>query len=286
VHRLNDGISKMKIQKPSNKTYKGKSSSKLQIFDKFATYYDQIYHDKNYEQECNFIISVLRKFGKSNVKNILDLGCGTGGHTLILTKSSYSVTGLDMSNIALQLASRKSQRLKLNCEFVKGNMSNFNLGKKFDACISMFCSFCYLTKATEYKKTLRCILNHLNPGGLLIFDFWNGNAVVNEKPSTKVKIVKIGRRRIIRIATPTIDYSKQICTIAYHCIVIENDQIVDEFQENHNIKYHFPEDLSDYLNDAGFEIVKIMPMIDSSRKSRNNTYLNEWYLFAIARKKR
>lgn len=282
MHPLNDGTLKMKIQRTDNKI---NISFKARIFDKFAKYYDQIYHDKNYKKECNFVSSVLRRFGKRNVKSILDLGCGTGGHALIFAKKGYSITGIDMSDTALQLARKKFQKAKTNGQFLKGDISDFSLRKKFDACISMFCSFCYITEALEIKRSLKCVSDHLNSNGLFIFDFWNGNTVINEKPSTKVKIIKIGKRRIIRIATPRMDYSKHICTIEYHCIIDEDNKIVDEFRENHKIRYHFPADLSTHLTDAGFEMVGIMPMNASNQQSDNNTFLNEWYLFAIARKK-
>ena len=133
-------------------------------------------------------------------------------------------------------------------------------------------------------KTLHCIKNNLKSGGLFIFDFWNGKAVITERPTTKVKIINDGNDRIIRIATPQLNMAKKTCSIEYHCLVIKKNSIIDEFKEVHKIRYYFQEELTKYFKEAGFEILKILPMNKTSSKG-NKSYLKNWYLFAIVRKK-
>lgn len=258
-----------------------KSKSK-KIFDKFGFYYDQIYSDKDYQKEIEFIVSMLKKYENRRSKKILDLGCGTGGHSLLLAKKSYSVTGIDSSDIVLKIARKKFSENGIRGRFLKGDMKEFDLCEKFDSCISLFCSLCYLPTSREFKMALHNIAKHLKPKGLLIFDFWNGNAVINQKPSKKIKIIKKGKRKINRIAQPRINYLKQICDIEYHCKVWEKNLLIDDFKETHRIRYHFPADLESYLNETGFELVKIIPI---NRKTNDNAYLNEWYLYAIAKKR-
>ncbi len=90
----------------------------------------------------------------------------------------------------------------------------------------------------KFKKTLNNIWHHLNDKGILIFDYWNGNSVITEKPSTKVKIIHTKDKRIIRIATPSLDLKNQSCAIQYHCIIEENSKIIDEFFETHTMRYY------------------------------------------------
>ena len=273
----------MRLITPKKNTEKRKSQS--EIFNKFAKYYDQIYYDKNYEKECKFVISFLKKKGIKKGGNILDLGCGTGGHSIILRKKGFNVTGIDNSKIALEQAKKKFQKANLYGEFLKKDITNFNLNKKFDACVSMFSTFCYLTEAREFKKTIKNVNKHLKRGGQFIFDYWNGNAVINQKPSKKIKISKHGKRKIIRIATPNIDYLKQICTIEYHCKVIENNSIIDEFKEFHKIRYHFTSDLINYLSEGGFRVDRVLPIDNSNFNDNNKLFLRNWYLYVIATKR-
>ena len=52
---------------------------KMTVFgDEYAIAYDYLYHDKDYEKECDFLEAIFRKHGKK-VNTVLDLGCGTGG---------------------------------------------------------------------------------------------------------------------------------------------------------------------------------------------------------------
>mgnify|MGYP001594940493 CR=1 FL=1 len=57
-------------------------------YKKLAEYYDLFYQSKDYKKESEFIINLLRKH---NVKRILDVGCGTGNHIVILKKAVLSV---------------------------------------------------------------------------------------------------------------------------------------------------------------------------------------------------
>lgn len=255
------------------------------IFNKFAKYYDQIYYDKNYTKETQLILSILKKYSKKNEKNILDFGCGTGKHSLILAKKGFNITGIDQSSAVLEIAKQRFDENGLKGSFLQKNITNFTSQKKFDSCISLFSTFCYLEKNIDLKKALENIKKSLKPNGLLIFDFWNGHSVINEKPTTKVKIIENKNIRILRIATPKMNYKNNICIIEYHCIVIENNNIVDEFKESHKIRYHFPNDLQYFLEASGFELIEIRPMYIKDNK-KNNEYLDNWYLLAITRRRR
>jgi len=60
----------------------------------YASAYDFLYQDKDYEKECDFIESIFVRYS-GNVKRVLDLGCGTGGHALILVRRGYHIVGVD-----------------------------------------------------------------------------------------------------------------------------------------------------------------------------------------------
>ncbi len=65
------------------------------VFDTYGEYYDIFYSDKDYENECDFIQEIFKAYSAKPVKSILDVGCGTGGHSIVLarraTKSAVSM---------------------------------------------------------------------------------------------------------------------------------------------------------------------------------------------------
>ena len=247
----------------------------------FAKYYDRMYHDKNYESDCKFIIRILKHYQNSKPKTILDLGCGTGNHSLILARKNFDVVGIDKSKTAIKIAKKKSKKYDY-VNFFAEDMSGFFLNKKFDLCMSMFNSMCYLNK-TDFSKTITNIKLHLKNKGLLIFDFWNGHAVVHIRPSVRIKDITVKNERIIRIATPKLNLSKRVCEINYHCIVISNNKIMDEFNDVHTHYYYFPNDLKNILGRRGFNVLGILPTNSSNFGKPSLNYKDNWSLTVVAK---
>ena len=77
------------------------------VFDRpYAGCYDLFYRDKNYESECDMLEEI---FSKRSItpSTIIDLGCGTARHAVLLAQRGYSVTGVDRSEEMLQIASER-----------------------------------------------------------------------------------------------------------------------------------------------------------------------------------
>ena len=72
----------------------------------YAGMYDQLYADKNYERECEFVLAHLENRFHQPLR-LLDLGCGTGGHAQYLANQGHKVTGIDISQSMLDLAVEK-----------------------------------------------------------------------------------------------------------------------------------------------------------------------------------
>jgi 2-polyprenyl-3-methyl-5-hydroxy-6-metoxy-1,4-benzoquinol methylase len=65
------------------------------LFENYAQKYDNECFVQGTLGECDFIEQEINH--NKSVK-ILDIGCGTGRHTIELTKRGYGVTGIDCLN--------------------------------------------------------------------------------------------------------------------------------------------------------------------------------------------
>jgi len=234
----------------------------MKPFEKYGKYYDLIYKDKDYKAECVFIEEVFQKFSPKPIKTILDCGLGTGGHALPLARKGYDVTGIDVSEVVVEIAGNKARRINANLDLYVMDMRDFMLNKTFDACISMFAVMSYLTVNEDISKALTNIRKHLERDSLFLFDCWNGLAVLRILPSVTVKTVEEGYRRVIRIAQPDLDAFRHLCKVNYQLVVTENNMVVDEIEEIHMVRFLFPQEISHYLSDAGFELKRICPFLD------------------------
>ncbi len=167
---------------------------KNKIFGKvYANQYDLLYTDKDYEAECDLIEEVFRKYGDGEIKTILDLGCGTGNHTIPLASRGYHVTGIDISEDMITHAQKKANSmLSALCSvpvFIEGDVRSIDLQQQFDAVLMMFAVLGYQTTSEDVLAALNTVSRHLKPGGLFICDVWYGPAVLIQRPTERVKIM-------------------------------------------------------------------------------------------------
>jgi SAM-dependent methyltransferase len=237
--------------------------------------YDLMYQNKDYEKEFNFIES----FFPYKPKKILELGCGTGKYTEILLKKGYNTLSLDLSEEMLEIARKKIP----NGKFIQGDIKNLNLNEKYDACLLLFAVLGYITENKHLENVFQNIKAHLNPGGFLIFDVWNGLAVLNEKPEERVKEVENEKIKVSRYATPELNAEKHICDVNYKFFIKDKiTGIINKINEVHRVRFFFPQELKKYLEDSGFEILKICPSFESNSMLDENS----WHMTVIVKLKK
>lgn len=140
------------------------------LFDRIAEYYDVLHDDVDYPAECALLETVFSRFLHRPPSSLVDLGCGTGSHALILAKRGYRVTGIDASAGMLRVARAKA-RDRHNPTFVRGDMRSFDPGRTFDAAICMDGAFTHLLTDRDLLAHLRAVRRHLARGGVYVFEF-------------------------------------------------------------------------------------------------------------------
>jgi SAM-dependent methyltransferase len=108
---------------------------------------------------------------------ILELGCGTGRLAIPLVCTGVEVHGLDASPAMLAEARRKAAQLRPEVagglHLHQGDMARFELGKKFALIFIAFRSFQILATPEAQGECLRCIREHLIPGGKVIINLFD-----------------------------------------------------------------------------------------------------------------
>lgn len=101
------------------------------------------------------------------------------------------MTALDLNDKMLAYAKRKNETLGTSSlprslEFVKGDMSNFNLGKKNDLVLCLLGTFSHLLDNDAASAAMACISQSLRSGGLLLLelahpgDLFDGTFVIGD----------------------------------------------------------------------------------------------------------
>lgn len=242
----------------------------------YAAAYDELYRDKPYEEECDVVERIWAAEADAPVSTVLDLGCGTGGHALPLARRGYRVTGVDRSEEMLVRARSSAQD---RSEFVAGDIRNLDLERTFDAALMLFAVLGYQLDNADAVAALATARRHLRPGGILVFDVWYGPAVVHERPSDRVKIVDLDGGRIVRAASAKLDGLHQRCTVSFHLWRLEGRELREEVEEDHVMRYFFPQELELLLERAGFALVRMGTFPDLERAPDETT----WNVLVVAR---
>jgi SAM-dependent methyltransferase len=225
----------------------------------YADLYDALYHDKSYDQEAAFVEKLLHTHSKSLVREILDLGCGTGRHAIALAQRGFRVHGIDLSDEMLTRAREHSGRLQKSTRdllsFELGDIRAINLNREFDAVISLFHVMSYQTNDADFLAALAVARRHLRPGGLFLFDFWHGPAVVSEGPARREKRIELGALSAVRRANPIWEKSRNIVRVLYDLEISDRSSgRTVTTQEEHVVRYWFCEPLTAMVNGCGFEV--------------------------------
>lgn len=249
------------------------------VFKKeYANVYDSLYQSKDYKKECDFLEKIFKKQGKS-VKTILDLGCGTGGHALILTKRGYRVTGIDQSEDMLKTARANAKKAGLKIDYRRSSIQDLKLNRKFDAVIAMFAVMGYQADNEDMALACKNAKAHLKRGGSFIFDAWNGPAVLTDPPAQAVKDLKVGVKRVIRFTRPDVDMIAHTVDVNFQVIILKNDKIISETEETHKMRFLFPREMKYFLQVAGFTEINFMPFL----KLRKKLSANDWNMTVTAK---
>ena len=138
-------------------------------YEALAASYDRLTNDVDYNATVDFYQQILDREGLKP-RTAADLACGTGSVTAILAKKGLRVTGVDMSEEMLCVASQKAQEQQEQPLFVCQRLQDLHLPRGVDLAVCALDSLDYILDPDECAEAIRRVYKALNPGGIFIFD--------------------------------------------------------------------------------------------------------------------
>ena len=142
-----------------------------------SKYYHILYKKRTHSEAAYLINNLLKKIKPSKNSFFLDLGCGSGRHSIYLNEKGFRVDGFDVSKESLK---RANQYQNKNLNFYLKDMRYFNTKNKYDFILNLFTSFGYFETNDENKKVFQNVKNSLKKDGCFILDYLNSKKVINE----------------------------------------------------------------------------------------------------------
>lgn len=135
-------------------------------YETFAFVYDEVMDTSLYEKWLDF----SKRHLPENAKQILELACGTGALAVDFAKDGFHVTGLDLSEEMLMIASERAFAAKADIQFVAGDMLDLSEIGTYQAITCFSDSICYMQNEEEVQQVFDGVFSCLEDQGTFIFD--------------------------------------------------------------------------------------------------------------------
>ncbi len=141
----------------------------MEQYTRLARHYDTLMTDAPYQRYADRLKPIFDKC-RIPVKLVLDVACGTGALTRLLTKCGYEVIASDVSADMLSIARSSCADLKPQPLFLWQDMRELDLYGTVQAAVCSYDSLNYLQDMASVKKALSRVSLFLEPGGVFVFD--------------------------------------------------------------------------------------------------------------------
>ncbi|KAF1296813.1 SAM-dependent methyltransferase [Enterococcus sp. JM4C] len=135
-------------------------------YETFAFVYDEVMDSNLYEQWLAF----SKRHFPETTKEVFELACGTGALAVAFAKDGYQVTGLDLSEEMLMIASNRAVEEEVDVQFVQGNMLDLSEVGQYEAITCFSDSLCYMSNRQEVQQVFDEVYQALTDEGTFIFD--------------------------------------------------------------------------------------------------------------------
>jgi glycine/sarcosine N-methyltransferase len=222
---------------------------------------DLIDWERRQAGEGNFFTDTLHRAG---VHTVLDVAAGTGYHSVALARSGFRVTAGDASP---EMVARAAANLRAHGQQVPTLVADWRTigaslpGQKFDAVVCLGSSFPHLFDETDRRIALEQFAALLEPGGLLIVDHRNFDAIRAHRYASSGRYYYCGRGTQV-----TIDHiDAELCRFRY--------DFADRGSYTLEVYPVLAQEMTDLLGQAGFESVERFGDFESGRELMDSDFV-------------
>ncbi len=222
-----------------------------EIYGSFAYVYDKFMDNVPYEKWSEYVQSLLKEYGIDDGL-VLDLGCGTGSLTELLSDAGYDMIGVDLSADMLDIAMEKREQSKNEILYLLQDMREFELYGTVRAVISICDSMNYLPQEADFLQTLRLVNNYLDPEGIFIFDL---NTPYKYRELIGDATIAENREDASFIWENTWYEEEQVNEYDLTIFARTEGEVYQKFQETHYQRAYSLETVKELIRQSGMEFI-------------------------------
>lgn len=222
-------------------------------YQSLAEVYDRFAYDFDYDAWTSWYERLILDL-RPSTREICDVGCGTGPLAVRLAQKGYRITGIDLSEDMLRVASDKARAWGVPVRLVRQDMRALLLPRRVDAILCACDGVNYLTDEKGVLRFLSRAYAALKPGGVLAFDVSNLGKL---REMGRVGLYGEDLENETYLWQNEFDENTALLTMRLAFFVRESDGRYRKFEETHVQRAHRAEELVRLLAGAGFENIHV-----------------------------
>lgn len=181
-------------------------------------------------------------------RDVLDLCCGIGRHSIEFARKGFSVTGVDITRPYLDIAAETAKKAGLEIDFVQSDMRTFCRPESFDMVANLCTSFGYFDDIQDDINVLKNIYTSLRSGGKFVIEILGKEVIAST--FRKVEELEYDGYKVVATSKIINDWNRLECRR-----VITKDGLQNEIIAYHRL--YSATELKQYLKDIGFVNSKV-----------------------------
>ena len=144
--------------------------------------YDVVY--SWYHDDLAFYVELAR----ASRGPVLEVACGTGRILLPTAAAGVDIDGIDLEPAMIGHLKAKAEAVPLKVRVSVADMRDFTMPRRYSLITIPFRAFMHLPTTEDQIRALRCIREHLEPGGSLVMNvFYPNHAYIAEHRDQRLR---------------------------------------------------------------------------------------------------
>ena len=225
----------------------------MSAYESFARVYDMFMDNIPYKEWCNYLTGLLKEYEVDDGL-VLELGCGTGNATRLLSDAGYDMIGVDNAPDMLEIALEKKEEEGQDILYLCQDMREFELYGTVKAIVSICDSMNYILEEDDLLQVFSLVNNYLDPGGIFIFDL---NTVYKYQEILGEQTIAEDREECSFIWDNFYDEEEMINEYDLTVFVQEEGDLFRRYCETHYQRAYSLETVRALIEKAGMEVLAI-----------------------------
>ena len=224
----------------------------MSAYQALARVYVALTGDVGYQRRADYLEKLFQK-SRIPVHTVLDLACGTGAMTAVLTERGYELIGVDDSPDMLAVAREKAAGWRGEPPvFLHQSMPKLDLYGTVEAAVCCLDSLNYLTSPRDVQKTFERLALFIAPGGILVFDI--NSALYLRNLDGQVFLDETDD--VYCVWRAEFEKRNRVCTYWMDIFTRREDGVWNRSVEEHRQRAYEVDELRSWLLEAGFTHIR------------------------------